>query len=417
MTTTGKRRKKWSVIKGARGYTVTACERAVGGVLYLRYWDKNMPHGAKLGNYRWQSLNHRDQDLAERQAAEMSAQFLAAGQAMVVGRITLADLFARYEQAKTNDKKGAQPAEDRRRMLLWQMELGANADVTTIGFQQIDTFVRKRRKGGIVLPERTESDHKIPRTTLRPASDTSIGADIIFLESALNWATYQRQADGSPLLASSPLRGYKRPINKNPKRPRADYDRYVKLREQADAVDPQRLFGSCLALVEALGWRISAICQLRANNVDLATDKLAPYGRIHKCGEVDKEGVDEWVPMSESARAAIDRIRSVNPTVGDAYLFPSPKPADEKMKPWSRWHARDLMERAEKAAELEPLKGGDFHPYRRKWATERKHLPTHDVMAAGGWRDPRSLEQCYQSADDETILAVVMEPKKLRAVK
>jgi hypothetical protein len=75
------------------------------------------------------------------------------------------------------------------------------------------------------------------------------------------------------------------------------------------------------------------------------------------------------------------------------------------------------LERAEKLAEVEPLKGGDFHPYCGKWASERKHLSTHDVAAAGGWRDLRSLEDCYQSADDETMLAVVTEPRKLRATK
>ncbi len=34
---------------------------------------------------------------------------------------------------------------------------------------------------------------------------------------------------------------------------------------------------------------------------------------------------------------------------------------------------------AQKLAGLELLDGGDFHPYRRKWATERKHLPVQDV--------------------------------------
>lgn len=48
-----------------------------------------------------------------------------------------------------------------------------------------------------------------------------------------------------------------------------------------------------------------------------------------------------------------------------------------------------------------------FHAYRRKWATERKHLPVQDVAEAGGWLDTRSLEQCYQQADEATLLQVV----------
>ena len=31
------------------------------------------------------------------------------------------------------------------------------------------------------------------------------------------------------------------------------------------------------------------------------------------------------------------------------------------------------------------LDGGLWHPYRRAWAISRKHLPTVDVAAAGGW--------------------------------
>jgi hypothetical protein len=78
--------------------------------------------------------------------------------------------------------------------------------------------------------------------------------------------------------------------------------------------------------------------------------------------------------------------------------------------------ARGLLQRAESLAELEPLEGGDFHPYRRAWATARKHLPAQDVAAAGGWRNLRSLERCYQQIDEQTLLAVVTEPRRLREV-
>jgi hypothetical protein len=55
-----------------------------------------------------------------------------------------------------------------------------------------------------------------------------------------------------------------------------------------------------------------------------------------------------------------------------------------------------------------------FHAYRRKWATERKHLPLKDVAKAGGWLDTRSLQLCYQQVDEATLLQVVSEPRKLR---
>ncbi len=50
------------------------------------------------------------------------------------------------------------------------------------------------------------------------------------------------------------------------------------------------------------------------------------------------------------------------------------------------------LERAEKIAGVEKQKGSLWHAYRRKWATERKHLPDVDIAAAGGWSDLSSLK-------------------------
>ena len=70
--------------------------------------------------------------------------------------------------------------------------------------------------------------------------------------------------------------------------------------------------------------------------------------------------------------------------------------------------------KAEQAAGLEHLRGGIWHPYRRKWATERKDLPVKDVAAAGGWRSLQALQECYQAADKQTTLAVVLGGGELR---
>lgn len=53
------------------------------------------------------------------------------------------------------------------------------------------------------------------------------------------------------------------------------------------------------------------------------------------------------------------------------------------------------------------LLGGLWHPYRRKWATERKHLPLKDVAAAGGWQDVETLLECYQQPDRDTLQTVM----------
>jgi hypothetical protein len=57
--------------------------------------------------------------------------------------------------------------------------------------------------------------------------------------------------------------------------------------------------------------------------------------------------------------------------------------------------------------------GGLWHAYRRKWATERKHLPLKDVAAAGGWNDVATLLKVYQQPDPATLLVVMSEPRKV----
>jgi len=275
-------------------------------------------------------------------------------------------------------------------MALWQAVLGP-VTVDALTPADLDRFVRERRAGQVTVPE-----HALRATV----SESTIGADIVFLNSVLNWAVRKAR-----LLRENPIAHYERPKTVNPKRPVATFDRFLAIQKVADQVDP--FFGSFLALVEALGWRVSAICHLRAEDVDRTARSDAPHGRIHKRGETDKERVDMWVPLSEDGRAALDRL----PSIG-GYLF-----ATIDGVPWTRWHARYLLERAEELAGLEPLEGSDFHAYRRKWSTERKHLPDIDVMAAGGWRDPRSLKNSYQQVDAETLLAVVSEPRKLREAR
>ncbi len=78
---------------------------------------------------------------------------------------------------------------------------------------------------------------------------------------------------------------------------------------------------------------------------------------------------------------------------------------------------RDVLERAEQLAKVGKQEGSLWHAYRRKWATERKHLPDVDVMAAGGWKDLSSLKTAYQHADAATLYRVVSEPAELREAK
>lgn len=415
-----KRRKAWAKQIGARGYRVRLLERGRQGMLYLRWWDP-----ARRGLV-WRALGHHDRDLGERQAKALSAELLAASEHRAASQLRLADLFTLYEREVSAHKKGAQPAEDRRRIELWTafvagLEVGeargASLCAADLDLPTLERFVRERRAGSIRIT-RTTYDAE-GRPTVTPAklatapSDRTIDADLVFLQAVLNWAT-TRQVNGRRLLDANPVKGFRCAQRQEPARPVATYDRFLALQAVADQVDPQRLFGAFLALLEALGWRVTALCQVWASDFDRRTSKTAPHGRLRKRGAVDKEGVEQWVPLSADARAALDRAVEQHPAIGDRPIFESPKHAG---RPWTRWHARDLLARAEACAELEPIEGGQFHPFRRKWATERKHLPTQDVMHAGGWRDDRSLRKAYQQVDPATLLAVVSEPRKLREAK
>ncbi len=374
-------------------------ERRPGGNLYVRWWDPTKKTKVK------RALGHRDRHKAVAYAKELAAAMLSGIARTAPTTLTLRELFTSYEREVSQHKKHPQPNEDRRRQALWLGFLGPTYDPRSLDQPTLDRFVRARRAGAILVPGR--QFHANP-------SDTTVGHDIVFLQSVLNWATQKKWPDGTPFFERNPVARYHRPKTKHPKRPVVTYDRYVAIKAHADEADPQRLFGAFLVLVEQLGWRVSAICQIQAGDIDRRKHKKAPYGRIRKRAETDKEGVDMWVPLSHEARVALERAQERNSVVGAVYLFPAPR---RRGKPWSRWHTRDLLERAEALAELTPIEGGDWHPFRRKWATERKHLPGKDVAEAGGWKDTRTLETAYQQPDDETMLKVMTEQRKLREVK
>ena len=163
-----------------------------------------------------------------------------------------------------------------------------------------------------------------------------------------------------------------------------------------------------LDIVSGTGRRLSAVLQLQYGDLQLQD---GPHGAIRWPADTDKTGRETLVPIGPLVRAAIDRVLRERPGIGQAYLFPAP---GDLAKPVSRHLAAKWLQQAEKLADLEKLNGGLWHTYRRKWATERKHLPDADVAAAGGWANSNTLRLVYQQADQETMLRVVLEGGKLR---
>jgi len=166
-----------------------------------------------------------------------------------------------------------------------------------------------------------------------------------------------------------------------------------------------------LGITNGTGRRLSAICELSYDYLRLDE---GPHGSIRWPASTDKMGRETVIPLSPQVRKAIDRIQDERTGIGAAPLLPSP---EDPQKPISRHLADAWLRKAEKLANLESQKGSLWHGYRRKWATERKHLSDVEVAATGGCKNVQTLRTAYQQPDAETMLRVVLEAGELSEAK
>lgn len=313
-------------------------------------------------------------------------------------------IFELYHEARGRHKKGSQPAEDMRRQKIW-LAFFEREEVWTpelLDNDVRDEFIRQRRRGEL----RVDGVDLVLADPKRPGMDVvkpgTVRADIVYLNTVLNWAVDKR-ISGKQLIAKNPISLPRGLSTQMPSRPVAAHEDIRDLRRVADSIDRQGLFGCFVRIHDGLGWRVTAICNIRACELHLEAIDGMPYGYILKNPHVDKRGVGQRVPLSRHLRASFVRLLRLRglSTESEDFLF-SAKKAQER--PWSRWHIRDLYKRAEKAARIAPI--GGTHAMRRKWVTERKDHPVPDIMRAGGWLDQRSLES-YMHADDSTTYEVV----------
>jgi len=380
------KREPWKKSFGERrsGVRVRVYESRIGGTLWRSVWN------ASTGKEDRKSLGHKDKALAEKQAYGLMAQLVADEEAVERGTLTLAQLQQLYlDSPAFADKKERTRQEDARRLERMVYFLGANREVQTLTDSDARRFIAARKKG----------DPKLlgvkPGT---PVRERSIEADLVALHTMLNWGVKERGRDGQRLISENPLRGVSIPREKNRVQPVATHDVFERLYAVADQVNP--LLRLALVLAEATGRRLSAIRQLQWSDINLEA------GLIRWRAATDKKGYERVYPVAESVREALAAWRRDNPAIGQAWIFPAPKNAK---KPCSRHLLDDWLRKAYTLAGLEPPKGGMWHPFRRKWATERKHYPLKDVAEAGGWSDLRSV-QTYTQTDEETIRTVILNP-------
>ena len=400
--------RRWKFTTGVRPNTVTVYERDRGGPLHIRTWDPTKRNGH--GNWVRRSLGHRDRERAKQYALEVAARPETLAEKTAASEENLSTIFNYYLLNRSPRKTISQQRADRRRVELFSAFLGPSTAPERVSLAQWERFCDARLSGEI-------DARGMPVRKPRAVRARTVEADCRWLVQCLNWATKWRDESGHYLLTSNPLRGFPIPRELNPKRPVATHERYVALRAVTDDVPMEIRWGGrrqeqrsylseLLDLANYTGRRIRAICSLRYE--DLALEE-PPFGAIRWPATTDKTGRATTAPIHPVVRDALDRAASR--ALDSEFLFPSPS---DPNKPVTRYLASKWLQKAEKLAGLERLDGGLWHPFRRKWATERKHLPDVDVAAAGGWKSLQALKQSYQHADHETMVRVVLEAGELR---
>jgi integrase len=422
----------WTETLGHRGARVRLFEKRKGGMLYRATWIREP--GTNLGYRSVATLHTYDKAEAIRLGKALLGELLRGG-GPAPGPVTLGDLCERFQRdngEQVNNKPRSR-ADDAMRARVLTAHFGSHFDVRQLTALHCHQYGQARRLGAIQLAD--------GRTT-GPTGQRSIEADLGLLNRMCTWAgTVRIGASGVRWLQQNPLAGVRREREKNPRRPVATWDRFTATRsaiqrltvEAQDAVEAANRALECaddskhkrlrwealknklaaerwtkvelaLVLAEATGRRLGAIAALRWEDFDFERS------RIIWRAESDKKGVRWEVPMPPTLA---DELRQFQEKLGSVagLLFPSERDPSRPMhrKQFDKW-----LRRAETAAGLETLDGGLWHPYRRKWASERMHLPLKAVSGAGGWKNTNTLLTCYQQPDELLLAQVMGETKKLR---
>jgi integrase len=391
---------KWARSLGERGLRVRLFQNRRGGVFFRSLHIDGRKDRKSLGTtHRKDAEQFGRALLHELQRQPVTSQH---------GRLTLGSLIDRYltECPGHLDNGVTTRADAVRRTCVLAAYFGRSCEVDDLSGNDVAAFTAKRRAGGIKVND---------EWTTASARARSAEADLVVLYAMLSWAATVRVA-GRRLLASNPLMGVRRAREPNPHQPVATWERFVAtrtaMRELATASQsgPEHIrwvkLELALVLAEATARRISSIRQLRWEDVDWEKST------IRWRAEADKKRHEGVIPMPDSLFVELRQFQRLLGAI-QGWVFSAERnpaaPMDRHL--FDRWLAY-----AEKKATLPKLVGGLWHPYRRMWATARKHLPIVDVAAAGGWKDTATLLKCYQQPTNDGLLAVMSGGRKVRDV-
>lgn len=376
--------KLWSKSFGERGRKVRIYERRPGGMLERSVF---------IGNKEVRkSLGHRDRDLAEQQAYQLLAQLKVEVETVGEDTVTLGTLMKEYTESPAwKGKKKRTRDEDERKLRRVVGFFGAGRITDTLDESDSDNFIDARRRGDVGL---------IGVTPARKVRDRAIESDLVALHTMLNWATKARNERGKHWLVKNPLHGAPIPHEMNPVRPVTIHETYEKLLIVAS--DVNAMLPYFMILIEGTGRRLSACRQLLCSDVDLKAET------VHWRKEYDKKGRDAVRPIDEAVVTALKTWQKESARIDSQWLFPSPQ---DPMRPVSRHLLDSWLRKAYALAGLTPQRGGMWHPFRRKFATERKDMTVKNVADYAGWK-PETLLNIYQQPDVESMREVAKAPTR-----
>lgn len=389
---------KWSLSLEQRGNRIRLFQNRPGGVFLRATWIAGSGRDVV-------SLRTKDRPEAERLGRAL-LDALGPGDQVAKPQVTLQRLWDWYSQDSENFKASSVRTQKdaRQRAAVLMGYFGRHFKVLDFSEDHVRAYEAARRKGEIKYWNRKTKKEVRARTA---------NADLVLLKIMLRWGTKVRHK-GEPWLKYNPLAGVSLARESNPRRPITSPERFQATRRAMQQLaaeagsEGERVRWAkmelALVLAEGTGRRLGSIRQLRWDDVDL------DQGWIRWRAEADKKGRESVVPLPTPLA---DEIRRFRAQLGSIAGWVFGRETDGEV-PMDRHLFDKWLTVAEGRAGLPKLQGGLWHPYRRKWATERKRFPLTDLAAAGGWKDFDTILKCYQQPDPDTLLAVMEGDRQIR---
>jgi integrase len=387
---------RWTASLGARGNRVRVHQLQPGGTFYRDFGGGN-------GKGRRKSLGTTDKQVALERAKLALAEWIKRSQYteyQSTDKVSLGFLWELYQSANAEwrDNAISSQRDDKRRAKLLIAFFGDSYDVMRFSENEQRRYEGARRQGFALQDG----------TVVKGVRQSTIWADIVLLHSMLRWGAtkYRLASSGKPLLSDNPLSGVKNRKESSPLRPVANDERYEKLLAATFNLesDPLQKFPEkwrCLRLflkvANVTGRRLSAIRHLQWSDINFDLREITWRA------EFDKKGREATLPLGDRIAEELAKVHEERGRPFDGWLFPAIK---NKEKPVDKRVLTDWMILAEQRANLPKLKGGVFHPFRRKFASDNQAEPVKQVMVLGGWKDQKTMQTCYVQVSNDQLRAL-----------